>query len=80
MEPLLVDCIPPPPPSIPLALDPPPGCFIERAVIPAWGGGTVSSVLISFKGPCSTPMDPLQRRQRGATGWVLGTWRVAQAD
>lgn len=25
-------------------------------------------------------MDPLQRRQRGATGWVLGTWRVAQAD
>lgn len=36
-----MDCIPPPPPSIPLALDPPPGCFIERAVIPAWGGHCV---------------------------------------
>ncbi|CAG08724.1 unnamed protein product [Tetraodon nigroviridis] len=34
----------------------------------------------AFRGPCRAPMDPLQRRQRGATGWVLGTWRVAQAD
>lgn len=79
MELLLEDCVPPPPPSPPLAPDPPPGGFIERAVIPAWGG-SVSSVLIAFRGPCSAPMDPLQRRRRGATGWVLGTWRVAQAD
>ena len=35
-------------------------------------GGSVSSVLIAFRGPCSAPMDPLQRRRRGATGWVLG--------
>lgn len=43
-------------------------------------GASVSSVLIALKGPCSAPMDPLQTRQRGATGWVLGTWRMAQAD
>lgn len=78
MELLLEDRVAPPP-STPRALDPPPGSFIKKAVIPA-GGLTVSSVLIAFRGPCRAPMDPLQRRQRGATGWVLGTWRVAQAD
>lgn len=43
-------------------------------------GGSVSSVLIAFRGTCSAPMGPLQRRRLGATGWVLGTRRVAQAD
>lgn len=41
-------------------------------------GGSVSSVLIAFRGPCSAPMDPLQRRRRGATGWVLGAGHMAR--